>query len=353
MPEDQGNPDAALSNEVVRALGQELRRLREEHAVVEERNNVLEAENTRLQRDLDDTRRALQAKARVKEEEPRVLPSGNDYDELKRALDESVQQREAEQAEHARVVEELRNKLARGKEKRAVLRAALSGTQEVDVKALLRCDELDVLDLSDLRGFKVGLGLAWVRIGKALNEPHYQECIWKCFNDDSLWTASKDFCVFLLPSHHYDTGDGSFKHNSHELLPRLGDTRDIFHKDSSHQWLYCGDFKCEWSYSVSLEDLDRFTRVAPDTLTRIKRTIVDRACSGGGPASRTAALKMLEDGLMTVGCYGLVKTGYKYQVDLAMEAYTRDSMKTRSQTRKRPSDDENNNWQKRHKRWSS
>lgn len=75
--------------------------------------------------------------------------SSQPYEQVKQALDESVQQREAEQAEHvsnytvriqpqnctdfsydkAQVVEQLRNKLARGKEKRAALRAALSETQ--------------------------------------------------------------------------------------------------------------------------------------------------------------------------------------------------------------------------------
>lgn len=72
------------------------------------------------------------------------------------------------------------------------------------------------------------------------------------------------------------------------------------------------------------------------TIARIKNTIVDRICAGGGPASRTAARTMLEDGSTTVACYGLTKIGYKYQVDLAMEAYTRESEK--SKMRKRPAD---------------
>lgn len=133
---------------------------------------MLEAENTRLQRDLDDTRRALQAKARVKEEEPRVLPSGNvrrpavyaaqgrsaltdatfrtTMNSNERWMNQCSSVRQSKpnmlvsslifvpmyllhwlgfSCGKARVVEELRNKLARGKEKRAVLRAALSGTQ--------------------------------------------------------------------------------------------------------------------------------------------------------------------------------------------------------------------------------
>lgn len=35
MADDEGNSDTALSNEVVRALGNEVRRLREDHAVVD------------------------------------------------------------------------------------------------------------------------------------------------------------------------------------------------------------------------------------------------------------------------------------------------------------------------------
>ncbi|KAI0725109.1 hypothetical protein C8Q72DRAFT_854611 [Fomitopsis betulina] len=338
MADDEGNSDTALSNEVVRALGNEVRRLREDHAVVDQRNTELEEKNARLKRKLQ---RALQAKeGGGEEEEPCILIAGNHYEQVKQALKESEQQREEEEVEHARVVEELRNKLARGKEKRAALRSALSETREFDVKALLRWDELDILDLSGLHGFTKTALDAWVKIGMALDEPRYRESIWKCGYEDSLWAASKESCVLFHPSHFYNADAGSFKHLSPEYIPRPGATRDIFHREGGGQKVfYCGGFKCEWSCSILLQDLDSFTRVAPDTITQIKETVVAKACAGGGAASRTAAHKMLEDGSMTVGCYGLVKTDYRYQVDLAMEAYTRECAKSKYQTRKRPADD--------------
>ena len=75
-----------------------------------------------------------------------------------------------------------------------------------------------------------------------------------------------------------------------------------------------------------------------DTIAQIKRSFVDRACVDGSLASRIAAQRMLEDGSMTILCYGLTKINYRYQVDLAMEAYTRDRGKSKNQKRKAPSD---------------
>ncbi|KAH9913767.1 uncharacterized protein B0H18DRAFT_157628 [Fomitopsis serialis] len=156
MSDKQDDSDSdALSNEIVRALGKELKRLRATHrdsearirdleaqygdldarysdlvarssnldarhnAVLarntdlEGRNTELEGENARFQKELGDTRRALIA-TKVKEEdsEPCILAAGSPYEQAKRALDESMRQRKEERREHGHIVKSLQDKFA-------------------------------------------------------------------------------------------------------------------------------------------------------------------------------------------------------------------------------------------------
>ncbi|KAH9925177.1 uncharacterized protein B0H18DRAFT_1010209 [Fomitopsis serialis] len=164
----------ALSNEIVRALGNELKRLRATHresearirgleaqygdleakygglvarnsdlkashnavsarnTVLEGRNAELEGENARLQQELGDTRRALVA-TKVKEEdsEPCILAAGSPYEQVKRALDESMRQRKEESQEHDRVMKALQDRLAKSDQGRVEMAAELVQAQRL------------------------------------------------------------------------------------------------------------------------------------------------------------------------------------------------------------------------------
>ncbi|KZT64417.1 hypothetical protein DAEQUDRAFT_732643 [Daedalea quercina L-15889] len=142
MTDNRDDTDSdSLSNEIVRALGKELKRLRaahrgaearihnfeanhmdletkygnliatahdldvshealmQEHADLKARRTELEKENVWLQQELDGTRRSLQG-IKVEREEPCILTAANHYDKVKRALDESTKRREEEKLEH-------------------------------------------------------------------------------------------------------------------------------------------------------------------------------------------------------------------------------------------------------------
>ncbi|TFY59993.1 hypothetical protein EVJ58_g5418 [Rhodofomes roseus] len=164
-----GSDSDALSNVIVRALGRELKRLRAIHrdaearihhletkvddvenkygdlvalssdletshqaaltrtAGLEARNTELEGENMRLQRELDDSRRALLERW-IKEEDaqPCILAAGSPYQQVKRALDDSIRQREEERLEHSRVVKILQDDLSEMEGKRDHLTKALA-----------------------------------------------------------------------------------------------------------------------------------------------------------------------------------------------------------------------------------
>ncbi|KAH9925162.1 uncharacterized protein B0H18DRAFT_389373 [Fomitopsis serialis] len=98
MPSDHQDSELVLSNEIVRALGNELTRLRacnadlkasigtleaskdeadRRNCTVVSRNDELEGENERLQQELDDTRRSLQGRIKEEDSEPCILSAGS------------------------------------------------------------------------------------------------------------------------------------------------------------------------------------------------------------------------------------------------------------------------------------
>ncbi|KAH9937584.1 uncharacterized protein B0H18DRAFT_202469 [Fomitopsis serialis] len=354
---------SSLTNEVVLAMANELKRLRQQ--LNERDKDKPEGDRVAETRDLQKENERIQRELTVKSSHGLSEQThASTYDSLRHQLDEVLQARDEELNLHAEVVRGMKAEIAtlrnHYEEFKASLKVGhgLTGNERHDPGVLpavsnaetvneTKFSPYNFLELQDGRGghgserpplciydSPPGLNL-WAAVRKELSDPSVLDGILHVNPDSIIWHHDGDKrCLLLYASQRFSLCDkGAWKSEGCILTLGRGDTRELVCK-SEKAWSYCGQYNCVDVSDISEEDL-RSLHPRHTLMNAIAQRTTSSSTKGGQPTHVGKLVReMYRSGALTVRCYGMELLKRDEALDNALEKCA-----IRRADKKRTSDD--------------
>jgi len=337
---------SSLTNEVVLAMANELKRLRqqlnERDKDVPECDRVaeilgLQKENERLQREL-----TVKNSHGLSEQ-----THASTYDSLRRQLNEVLQARDEELKLHAEVVKGMKTEIATLRNQYEAFKASLKvdhgltgnehkrvlpGESSAETFNETKFSPYNFLELQDGGGScgserpplciydsPPGLNL-WAAVRKELPDPSILNGVLHINPDSIIWHRDGDKrCLLLHASQRFNLCDkGAWKSEGCILTLGRGETRELVCK-SEKAWSYCGKYRCVGVSDISEEDLHSL-HPRHTMMNAIVQRTTSSSTKGGQPTHVGKLMReMYRSGALTVRSYGMELVERDEAIDNALE----------------------------------